>query len=119
MAGLHVSTLQIAVRIGVVACVAVASLLGAGKLDNALAVFDYRADTNAAATSNERTYPEIEFLPGWARVMEDARLWMPENAAYRVIDGPNAPSLRSGRCTCKNPCRSCLFLFCPLTPTSH
>ena len=105
---LHVSALQIGVRIGVVACVAVASLLGAGKLDNAVAVFDYRADTNAAATSNERTYPEIEFLPGWARVMEDARLWMPENAAYRVVDGPNAPSLRSG------PLRT--FLLVLLTP---
>lgn len=105
---LHVSALQIAVRIGVVACVAAASLLGAGKLDNAIAVFDYRADTNAAATFNERTYPEIDFLPGWARVMEDARLRMPENAAYRVVDGPNAPPLRSG------PLRT--FLLVLLTP---
>src|SRR4030095_8154074 len=30
-----------------------------------------------------------------------------------------APSLRSGPCTCKNPCRSCSFLFCPLIQTSH
>jgi hypothetical protein len=30
-----------------------------------------------------------------------------------------APSLRSGRCTCKNPCRSYLSLCCPLTPMSH
>ena len=90
------SALQIAVRVGVIACVGAACLLGAGKLDNTVAVFDYRADTNAAATFNERTYPEIEFLPGWARVLEDARLWMPEDAEYGVLDGPNTPSRRSG-----------------------
>ena len=94
--GLHVSALQSAVRIGVVACVAAACLLGASRLDDTVAVFDYRADTNAAATFNERTYPEIEFLPGWARVMEDARLWMPENARYDVFVGPNTPPRRSG-----------------------
>lgn len=106
--GLHVSALQIAVRIGVVACVAAACLLAAGRLDNTLAVFDYRADTNAAATFNERTYPEIEFLPGWARVIEDARLWMPENASYQVLSEPNTPPRRSG------PLRT--FLLVLLTP---
>ena len=90
------SALQSAVRVGVVACVAAASLLGAGRLDNTVAVFDYRADMNAGATFNERTYPEIEFLPGWARVMEDARLWMPEDASYDVFVGPNTPPRRSG-----------------------
>ena len=55
---------------------------------------------NAAATFNERTYPEIEFLPQGARVMEDARLWMPEDTTYRVVNGPDgsadqASSLRT------------------------
>ena len=106
--GLPVSALQSAVRVGVVACVAAASLLGAGKLDDTVAVFDYRADINAEATYNERTYPEIEFLPGWARVMEDARLWMPENASYDVLVEPNTPRRRSG------PLRT--FLLVLLTP---
>jgi hypothetical protein len=86
-----VPALQTAVRVGVVACVAAAGLLGAGKLDEALAVFDFQADTNAAASFNDRTYPEIPGLPGGARVLEDARLWMPEDATYRVVDGPRAP----------------------------
>ena len=94
------SALQIVVRAGVVGCVCAACLLAAGRLDDAVAVFDYRADLNAAATFNERTYPEIEFLPGGAEVMEDARLWMPEDASYRVVVGPDgseyqASSLRT------------------------
>jgi hypothetical protein len=83
-----VSALRIAVRAGVVACVAAAGLLGALRLDDALAIFDYQADANVALTFNQRTYPEIEELPGWTTVLEDARLWMPEDAVYRVLDGP-------------------------------
>jgi hypothetical protein len=86
------SALRVAVRVGVVACVAVACLLGAGRLDDALAVFDFQADTNVAATFNERTYPQIDGLDGGPRVMEDARLWMPEDASYRVVDGPSVPT---------------------------
>ena len=85
-------TSQAVIRGGVVACVAAASLLGAAKLDNALAVFDFRSDLNVAATFNERTYPDIDFLPGGDRVIEDARLWMPENATYAVTGGPRSVS---------------------------
>jgi hypothetical protein len=91
-----VSALRIAVRVGVVACVAAACLLGAGRLDDAVAVFDYQADANVVATFSERTYPDIAELPRGARVMEDARLWMPEDATYRVIDGPLSAELSSG-----------------------
>ena len=84
------SALRIAVRAGVVACVAAAGLLGATRLDDALAVFDFQADTNVAATFNDRTYPELDALPGAERVIEDARLWMPEDAEYRVLDGPTS-----------------------------
>lgn len=80
--------LQIAIRVGVVACVAAACLLGAGKLDVAVAVFDFQADANVAATFSERTYPDVEWLVGSAKVMEDARLWMPDDATYRVMHGP-------------------------------
>ena len=82
------SALQVAVRVGVAACVVGAMLLGAGRLDNALAIFDFQADTNLALSHNDRTYPEIEGLAGWTTVLEDARLWMPEDATYRVVDGP-------------------------------
>jgi hypothetical protein len=92
-----VSALQVAVRVGVVACVAAACLLGAGGLDDAVGVFDFQADANVGATFNERTYPDIEWLAGGARVMEDARLWMPEDATYRVIHGPRfSAERRSG-----------------------
>jgi hypothetical protein len=91
-----VSALRVAVRVGVVASVAFACLLGAGRLDDAVAVFDFQADANSAATFNERTYPEIVELPGSAKVIEDARLWMREDASYRVVDGPRATEVLSG-----------------------
>jgi hypothetical protein len=83
-----VSGLQVAIRVGVVACVAAAGLLGAGKLDDALAIFDFQSDANATLAFDDRAYPEVEGLPGWTRVLEDARLWMPEDATYRMVDGP-------------------------------
>ena len=86
--------MQIAIRLGVVACVAAACILGAGRLDDTLAVFDFQADANYSATFNERTYPEIEWRAGGGTVMEDARLWMPPDAKYRVIHGAD-PSTRS------------------------
>jgi hypothetical protein len=85
----------IALRIGVVICVGAACLLGAGRLDNAIAVFDFQADANYEATHIERTYPQIEWLPDGGRVMEDARLWMPAGAAYRVRHGPAAKAAKS------------------------
>jgi hypothetical protein len=84
------AALQLAVRVGVVACVAAACLVGAGRLDDAVAVFDFQADANSAATFSERSYPAVEWLEGGAQVFEDARLWMPENAAYRVVAGPRS-----------------------------
>ncbi len=89
------SALRIAIRVGVVACVVAACLLGSGRLDNAVAVFDFQADENGAATFSERTYPGVEWLVGGQKVMEDARLWMPEDAAYRVIQGPGSSSARA------------------------
>jgi hypothetical protein len=86
-----VSASSIAVRVGVIACVAVACLIGAGRLDNALAVFDFEADSNAVATYSDRVYPEVDGLESWARVIEDARLWMPEDASYRLVAGPSVP----------------------------
>ena len=91
------SKLTIAARAGVVTCIAAASLIGAGRLDDALAVFDFRADANAASTFTGRSYPQIAELPGGEEVMEDGRLWMPEDATYRVIRGPRPlAGLKSG-----------------------
>ena len=87
---------RIAARAGVVACVGAACILGVGKLDNAVAVFDYQADANVAAGFNERTYPTIAELPEGAKVFEDARLWMPEHATYRVVEGPLSTQLNRG-----------------------
>jgi hypothetical protein len=86
------SASSIAVRVGVIACVAFACVIGAGRLDDALAVFDFEADANARAVFNERVYPEIDGLESWARVIEDARLWMPEDASYRVVDRSSVPT---------------------------
>ena len=81
--------MQLAVRMGVVVCVAGACVLGTARLDNAVAVFYFQADTNAAASFTERNYPEIVELPGGRKVFEDARLWMPEDASFRVVSGPD------------------------------
>jgi hypothetical protein len=86
--------MRLAIRVGVIACVAAAGLLGAGRLDDAVAVFDFHADANYAATFNDRMYPEIDSLPGAAPVLEDARLWMPEDASYRVVFG--SPDVERG-----------------------
>jgi hypothetical protein len=91
-----VPVLQTAVRVGVVACVASACVIGAGRLDTAVAVFDFQADANDAATYALRTYPGIEWLDDGARVIEDSRLWMPEDASYRVVEGPRSVEDRAG-----------------------
>jgi hypothetical protein len=62
----------LSIPVGVVACVAAACLGGAGRLDNAVGVFDFRADANDAATFTDRTYLEIDTLPGAAHVIEDS-----------------------------------------------
>ena len=81
--------LQTAIRVGVVACVGVACFLGAGRLDDAVAIFDFRADLHASESFRERMYPASSWVAGNASVIEDARLWMPEGAEYRVLHGPD------------------------------
>jgi hypothetical protein len=76
-------------RVGVVVCVAVAAYVGAGRLDDTIAVFDFRADLNASLTYRDRTYLPGRGLAGDWRVLEDARLWMPPDATYRVVEKEN------------------------------
>ncbi len=82
------ATRRSAIRIGVVLCVAIAGCVSAGRLDNAIAVFDFRADVNDAATFRDRTYLDSPWVAGEWTVMDDARLWMPKDATYRVVQGP-------------------------------
>jgi len=90
-------TFQTVIRMGVVACVGAACLLGAGRLDDAVAVFDFRADLHAGESFRERMYPESSWVAGEASVIEDARLWMPEDAEYRVQHGQDfSPAESSG-----------------------
>jgi hypothetical protein len=81
---------ELAVRAGVVLCVAAAAYIGAARLDDTVAVFDFRADLNASASYRDRTYLPGRGLAGSWRVLEDARLWMPRDASYRVVEGPAA-----------------------------
>jgi hypothetical protein len=78
---------ELAARIGVVICVAAAAYIGAARLDDTIAVFDFRADLNASASYRDRTYLPGRGLAGSWRVLEDARLWMPRDASYRVVEG--------------------------------
>lgn len=57
--------------------------------------FDSRADTNSALTHEQRAHTDPSWSPAAGRVMEDARLWMPEDARYRVILAPGSNAARS------------------------
>ena len=74
--------------VGVVACLAVAVALVVTKLDDALGLFDQRADTNASFGYEQRAHTYPGWSPAAGRVLEDARLWMPEDAYYRVVETP-------------------------------
>ncbi|MGH3109378.1 MAG: hypothetical protein ACRDQT_00495 [Gaiellaceae bacterium] len=77
-----------AVAAGVLACVLVAVVLGALKLDEALGLFDFRADQNASLGYLERVYGD-EGVVMSRSVVEEATAHMPADASYRVILGPN------------------------------
>jgi hypothetical protein len=67
----------------------VAGAAGILKLDDALGVFDLRADRNSSYSYRERTYPRADWVAGDGAVIEHARLWMPADATYRVVIGPH------------------------------
>ncbi|MGH3134098.1 MAG: hypothetical protein ACRDNY_10245 [Gaiellaceae bacterium] len=75
-----------AIRAGVVLSVVALAASGFTRLDETLGLFDYRADRNAGLAYLDREYGDR----GWApdrRVIEDARLWMPPDATYRIALG--------------------------------
>ena len=71
--------------LGVVACVAASVALVVVKLDDALGFFDQQADVNASLGYEQRAHTYPGWSPAAGRVLEDARLWMPEDAEYRVV----------------------------------
>lgn len=77
------------IRLGVVACVAAAVGTAGLKLDDALGIFDLRADLNAASTYSQRTHTHREWSVAAGDVLETARLRMPEDARYRVVLDPS------------------------------
>lgn len=87
--------LETTIRLGVVICVGVAVTTAAMRLDDVLGLFDLRADTNAAYTHDQRTHTLPEWGAAGAKVLEAARLWMPEDATYRVVFGREFDGIRS------------------------
>lgn len=77
-----------AVAAGVIACVLAAAALGALRLDEALGLFDFRADQNASLGYLERVYGD-EGVVMSRSVVEEAIAHMPQDATYRVVLGPN------------------------------
>jgi len=74
-------------RLGAALCAGVTLLVGVWWLfDDALPGQDVWASLNSGQTYMERTFPPDEFI-GSGRVAEDARLWMPRDARYRVVVG--------------------------------
>jgi hypothetical protein len=74
-------------RVGVVLCVATAFATVVVKLNDAIGIFDLRADTNASYTYSQWTHTLPEWSPASGRVLESARLWMPEDATYQIVFG--------------------------------
>lgn len=75
------------VRLGALFCAALTLAVTVRWLfHDALPGQDHAASFNSSQTYAQRTFPSDEFI-GSGRVAEDARLWMPRNAPYRVVVG--------------------------------
>ncbi len=74
-------------RLGAAACAALTLAVATNRLfDDALPGQDHWASLNSSQGYIERTFPSDTFI-GSAAVDEDARLWMPAHARYRVLVG--------------------------------
>lgn len=72
------------IRLGVVICVVLGAAILPSALSNALDGNDYWADRNGSLDYVSRSVPLAEAV-GSQQVAEDARLWMPEDAMYRIV----------------------------------
>lgn len=75
-------------RLGAVLCVGLALAAVAGAYRDALDGSDFWADRHSDLAYVERSVP-TERAIGSQQVVEDARLWMPEDATYRIVAGPD------------------------------
>lgn len=74
-------------RLGALVCAALTLAVGLRWLfHDALPGQNYWASLNSSQSYAARTFPSDEFI-GSGRVAEDARLWMPRDAAYRIVVG--------------------------------
>lgn len=76
------------VRLGVAICVLLGLVVLPGTLTDALDGNRFWADRNAGLGYMERSVPFAEAV-GSPEVAEDARLWMPEDARYRIVQAPD------------------------------
>jgi len=89
------------IRLGVVLCVGLAVVIALSTYSEALDGNDFWADRNSALDYTARSVPFSEGV-GSPKVAEDARLWMPEDASYRIVthlQGPlewSAPGFLAG-----------------------
>jgi len=74
-------------RLGVVLCVALGIVVGALGFSDSLHGSSFWADRHGALGYMGRSVPR-EDVVGSSKVVEDARLWMPPDARYRVVAGP-------------------------------
>jgi hypothetical protein len=61
--------------------------LGALRLDEALGLYDFRADENASLGYLERSFAD-DGVAVSREVVQDAVAWIPEDGGYRVVLGP-------------------------------
>ena len=83
------TTAVLGIRAAVVACVALTSVIAVLKLDDALGLYDARADRQSAWSFEQRN-GLLAGPPEHEEVIEEARLRMPLAATYRVVLGPQA-----------------------------
>ena len=77
------------IRLGVVLCVGLALVVAASRyFSDALDGSDFWADRHSALDYTTRSVPPEEAV-GSKKVVEDARLWMPEDASYRIVAAPD------------------------------
>jgi len=75
-------------RLGVVLCIGLAVTFAATAYSDALEASDSWADRNSSLGYASRSVP-FEAAVGSQKVVEDARLWMPEDATYRIVTAPD------------------------------
>ena len=77
------------IRLGVVICIGLAVVVGAARyFSDALDGSAFWADRHSSLDYASRSVPP-ESAVGSKKLVEDARLWMPEDATYRIVTAPD------------------------------